>query len=354
MKARLHVTKSGERISIINRHFFLEAVEKEETEYAFYVEYKSHIEKRWYRKNISYKSEIEIEKGLYHISFFYRKDDVTEIQKYSFFYSDERGLVYVNKSLIKETIDYKVELYDVKAPISFIVFNAAGSHKKSRPFGLHYLLSQGYNVVVCYQDADNFYQSLSLDQFESLVKPLVVATEVYLYGSSLGGYCSLYYAGAVNGTVIAAAPRNPLHPILQELEKTKIEKLYIHDEITNVPLTSKEVYVLIDPKVRKDVIFFEKCVKPAYPNLILLEVPYSGHAVLYHLIKTRQLSNILENIVNNKEVKINDIESEFIIYGKTLEAYRVLMQNIKKLESYNNLHPLVQKQVSQLQDRLRK
>lgn len=114
----------------------------------------------------------------------------------------------------------------------------------------------------------------------------------------MGGYCAIYYAGAIKGIAIAAAPRNPIHPSISEITTAVGNYDYLHRDITSHPVTDKVVLVILDPENIVDKTFYNNVVAPSYPNLTLIEVPYAGHEVLLHLNFTNELKEIIKKVVN--------------------------------------------------------
>ncbi|AVL71584.1 hypothetical protein CEQ07_09235 [Oligella urethralis] len=289
-----------------------------EVEYAFYLRHKKSVEKVLYSNNRFATFNEKIVDGDYRVVFFRRPSIGGEVVL-----EEESIVIHKNivsqRTILAESDCYKLCLHDVGADVTFITFNGIDSTKDSESFGLNFLLSKGYNVITCAQNADQ-YQGLAFTDFKTIVLPYLKNKKVFLYGSSLGGYCALYYAGAVNGTVIAAAPRNSAHPIMIKGSSNKYKKEeYRHVDIIDNEFTEKPVYVLVDPFVKEDVFFLDQLVKPAYRNCHIIEVPYAGHEVLMHINKTRKLSLLIELIVeeDNPVEKLNIPEhSEFTYYGR--------------------------------------
>lgn len=288
--------------------------------YAYYLTHRKKKLTKAYTDSTSFLFEIEPKPGIYEATFFYRKDNKARGILVDFYIDAKRNVSIINKTKIASEPGYKIDFYDQGAETTFIVFNGAGSHLTSTPFGLNFLISRGYNVITCLQNNDQ-YQSLSFNDFERLVRPVVERKQVFLYGSSLGGYCALYYAGAVNGHVIAAAPRNSAHPKLIERAKGKTRfqaEQFQHKSLTENRTSEGAIHVFIDPHSKNDVFFLNEVILPAYKDITLLEFPHAGHEVLLHVNKTRQLQTIIRGIINNKStLDINySIDSEVTEIGK--------------------------------------
>lgn len=347
-------TSSGHLIKLQQQKIYVEAQGSSNHNYAFYLTCNSEIEKIFYSSNRQIVFESEIQDGTYVVSIFI-KDENNNAKIEKIFLIVQNGR-FVQNEIVAEAKNYKIVLYDLKSDITFIVFNGAASTKEYRGFGLSYLLSRGYNVITCAQNNDQ-YQGLSFDTFKELVEPLIVGKKVFLYGSSLGGYCALYYAGAVNGTVIAAAPKNSAHPKMIKKTSNFNIKDFKHADIINNPITDKPVYIFIDPYVKSDLFFMNEFIKPAYPSCNILEFPYAGHEVLYHINKLKSLSPLITMIVSGDEVDIFSFEqcqdTEFTLYGKALDAYRSAIKYIDQIESSKSIHPVVSKKLQWLNRKIK-
>lgn len=301
----------------------LETAEIAGLEYAFYLRHSKGTEKFLYSSRASNCFNIRFTQGNYRAVFFYKNGDDVSIFKIDFYIDNNRNLIEAVYRKIVETDGYKIDLYDVGATKTFVVFNGAGSTKKTHPFGLYYLIENGFNVVACLQE-DNQYQELSFEDVEKYVSPLVMEHDVYLYGSSLGGYCAIYYAGAVNGTAIAGAPRNSLHPILVDKNAPDFnEKLFKHIRFDENKKSDKNIYVFIDPYVDRDVYFLNNVIRKELSNIKEFSCNHAGHEVFFHLRKTSQLKNIIKSITDKKEPRVYEIDSCYSHIGRAKEYLKV-------------------------------
>lgn len=348
-------TLAGHTIEIQQRRISVKSRQVKNGQYAFYLTHNNEIEKKFYSNENQFTFEKEIRDGVYLVSCFTRDaNDKSSAEKTLLIVQNG---AFVLKRIIADEQDYKIVLYDLKSDVTFIVFNGAGSTKEYRGFGLNYLLSKGYNVITCAQNNDQ-YQGLSFDEFKAAVGPLVAEKKVFLYGSSLGGYCALYFAGAVKGTVIAAAPKNSAHPKMIKNNKSKFSKNnFKHKDIVENQLTDKSVNVLVDPLIETDTYFINEFIKPAYPDCNILEFPYAGHEVLYHVNKLKKLSPLIMDIVENRELTLQDLDfdkdTEFTQYGKALNAYRTAVKYIAELKSNDSVHPVISKKLQWLENKIK-
>lgn len=329
---------------VINNNGFIELKTEfyKEFMYAFHLHHINGKEQVKYSDESKFISNIKFGKGFYRAAFLYKdKSDKRRMDVLFFFIGDKNKVEVISSDLqsildhliepIIEKEGYKIDYYNIGSSKTFVVFNGKGSLKSSPAFGLSFLIKNGFNVITCLQN-NNQYQELSFEDMRKYVYPFVKDYDTYLYGSSLGGYCALYYAGALNGTVIAGAPRNSAHPILQnniseEFKKElKIDSLFNqlhfkHSSFDFNPKTDKKIYIFIDPYVEADVFFVEKLIENNFSGLNLINCEYAGHEVLYHLNKTNQLKKIVEDIVKKKEPIVEVIDSCYTDFGKAKEAF---------------------------------
>lgn len=322
--------------------------------YAFYLHSKEGIEKKFYsdKNYVTFKKNII--DGTYKVTIFRRLFDQTVV-------SDNIAILVKNgnvilEKILKESDQYKISLYDLGAKITFIVFNGSGTTKSTPAFGLRFLLSKGFNVITCAQNL-NQYQGLSFEDFSEIIGPWLNDKKVFLYGSSLGGYCAIYYAGAVNGVAISAAPRNSAHPVMISQFSNKFESSsFCHKDIIENRISEKAIYVMIDPHVKEDVFYLKHFVLPAYPNTTIIPVAYAGHEVLYHINRVKKLSLIIDRIVRDDiddSIIINEA-SEFTYFGQALESYKNMLRLLDKIDSLDTTHTVIVKKLQWLKADIKK
>ena len=324
----LNVSKELKR-NIVNKNGFIELETEyvEGLEYAFYLTHFAGTEKTKYTEKSSSCFDVSFEEGRYTAIFYYKNNEKKTSYKVYFNINDKKE-IELKELVIKNIAEkdgYKIDFYDIGASKTFIVFNGADSLKTTAPFALTYLNKRGFNVIACLQN-NNQYQDLSFEDFEAYVSPLIVEKDVYLYGSSLGGYCALYYAGAVNGTVIASAPRNSAHPILVEPaqgESRFSKSDFKHSIFNSNKKTNRNIFIFFDPYVKNDVYFINTLIKTSFDNLTLINCDFAGHEVLYHLNHTKQLDGIIEAIVNNNTPIVRAVNSSYTYIGQAKQALSI-------------------------------
>ncbi|AHG65830.1 hypothetical protein [Advenella mimigardefordensis] len=304
-------------------------------EYAFYLEHSNGLEKKYYSDNLTHFFQIHPNLGRYTATFFYKKNTTIISHKIAFVIGEQQKIFLIKKANLATSKHFKIDNYDIGSNTTFVVFNGSGSTIYSPPFGLSFLLCRGYNVIVCLQN-NNQYQGLSFEDFGKYVGPAVKGKATYLYGSSLGGYCAVYYAGAVKGHVIASAPRNSAHPALITYSPKKNNYNaddFQHKDIFENELSPASVNIFIDPHVPEDVFFLNNYVRTAYPKVNLLEYQHAGHEVLMHVNRIGHLKNIIGAIVDNRPFEIDqNTDSEFTEIGKA--HFFLKKQDIRRATIY--------------------
>lgn len=327
--------------------------------YAFYIYFKKNVYKKMYSNTNFCEFNIPPLDGVYKIVFFTKdnQERITIVNKY--FRIKNGEVLAVDDTLIVETEFYKITSYDIGSEVTFIVFMATNSNKDTPPFGFEFLLMRGFNVISCNQNNDQ-YQHLDFETFKKNILPHVRSKKIFLYGSSLGGYCAVYYAGAVNGTVIAAAPRNSAHPKMIEFDKSKIyhPDNYLHKDIKDNEFSKRKIFLFLDPHQHRDVFFLNEFIKPVYADALqVIEFPYAGHEVLYHINKTKQLSKIIDSIVKQGFVDMDRLDlnkdSEFSLYGKLEVQYKDFLLTLKNYEKIKEPHGTIVNKVSVLKEKLK-
>ncbi len=298
-------------------------------EVAFYLKRNNSIvEKKFYIKEKKYTFKEKFESGVFSVRFFFRREDETKVayETTSYLLDLKKNLLDEIKSeVLEEQEDYKITYYDRGSNITLVTFNGTKTTKTRKPFGLSIAMINNWNLISVAQDNDTQYQSLSLENFYEIVKPVILNKEVYSYGASLGGYCAIYYGGCIEATIIAASPKNSAHP---SITASRFEDLtFNHKGFDKIPVTTKEVYIVYDSTIRSDVKFIDEQVALAYPQPNLLPIENGTHQVLQTLLGAGVLKLYVHSIVNKK---YNYDISKYIkakckyYQGKHKEAFKVL------------------------------
>lgn len=159
-------------------------------------------------------------------------------------------------------------------------------------------------IAIRKREKQTYQQDLTRENFMNVLEKLVNCYEEKMsYGFSLGAYNSLYFASLLNCRILAISPRLSIHPIYG---RTKIIPKY--DFKQNISLPNNESIspiIVFDPKNKLDNRYVHKEVIKAFPNSILIKVPYAGHGVAPHLSVTGQLKDFVVSFINNEIPKYN-------------------------------------------------
>lgn len=220
-----------------------------------------------------------------------------KVTKKIFFCIKNNSEIHVfNDEVLFESENIKITEYNQNSEITFVTFNSAFTDKTSNPFGIDFVLSKGWNLISLHKHNQNKYQDLSLDIFSKVVKPRVESKDVYVYGTSLGGYCAFYFGGVINATIIAGSPMLSVHPLVNREEYKHIK--YKHNDILENPKTTKPTYILYDPLESGDVRFIRNVILPSYPNAHFIPVKGGTHLTIKTLQKRGILKDIIQDLVD--------------------------------------------------------
>ena len=275
-----------------------------ETDFAFYVLLGSkRLDTKWYLFDSISTLEIHLTAGnIYSLILFFRpksektKEEEKVVKKLFFRIDDDGNTNIINEELIYEANNFKISEYNQHSAITFITFNSAHTDKSSDPFGGAFVLSQGWNLISVRKHNKNPYQDLSLQAFEEIIMPRVAQKSVFTYGTSLGGYSSIYFGGVINATIIAGAPKLSLITSSNiRYKDVDYNHLPIKDTIKSV----NPVYIIYDPLVSGDVTFIKKHILPAYPLANFLPVKGGTHLVVKYLLEKGLLKDTIKDLVNH-------------------------------------------------------
>jgi hypothetical protein len=213
----------------------------------------------------------------------------------------------VSKEIIADEQGYRIVYYRhaVKPNKLIITFDPHGHDIRDAGFGCDVSLESGFDNIFISHRFNSQYQELSLDQFASHVLPFIEGYEVYTYGSSLGGYCAIYYAGAVNARAIALSPRNSAHPSISSPLFSHVS--FAHSDCVMSPSSMYPPTILFDHVQEVDRKFIQDFIVPAYPEARLVDMPYAGHLIAEALLEVGLLKAVVLDIINHDVVNTVDL-----------------------------------------------
>ena len=275
------------------------------TDFAFYVLLAGKkLDTKWYSLDTISSLDVSLLVGkTYSLILFFRPnaektiEEEKVVKKFFFTINNSNNVEIISNNILLESENFKITEYDQGSDTTFITFNSAHTDKTSNPFGGNFILSEGWNLISVHKDNRNQYQDLSLDTFESIVKPKIIGKRTYMYGTSLGGYASIYFGGVIDATIVAGAPMLSLiskknHPRYSDVE-------YKHIPIKDTKKTSKPVFIIYDPSVEGDIHFIKANILTAYPLACFLPVMGGTHLVIKTLIEKGLLKDTIRNLVNH-------------------------------------------------------
>lgn len=212
----------------------------------------------------------------------------------------------VVKNLIADEVGFRIVHYRhaKKSKKLIITFDAHGHDLRDAGFGSDVCLEAGFDHIFVSHLLHSQYQYLSLEAFNNLIGPLVEGYEVYTYGSSLGGYCAIYYAGGIDARAIAVSPRNSAHPSIRDEFFSHV--VFTHADIGDTKRSTFAPIVVFDPMQAVDREFIHRYIVPAYTDARLLEMNYAGHLIAEALLEIGLLKEFFLNIVNHDNLMFVD------------------------------------------------
>ncbi|CAM3187162.1 hypothetical protein SAMN04488021_12026 [Paracoccus aminovorans] len=207
------------------------------------------------------------------------------------------------KHILADHADYRITLLQAgNAPAARVVVSFGGqpSDLSDVGFGSSFALENGWDNIFVAQRHGTQYQGLSLQDFRAAVQPVIQGRDAITYGASLGGYCALYYGGVIDARILAAAPMLPAWKPLRIRRYADLE--IRHLELAQAPRSSRSPVVLFDPERRQDHFLVNRMVRPAYPDVRLVRIPFAGHTVLLTLAEMRCLKPLIRGIIERDEI----------------------------------------------------
>lgn len=209
---------------------------------------------------------------------------------------------YLKKVLVTNK-NYKVTHYinNNKVKKLIIAFGEIDSDLDDPGYGAKIVMENGFDYIYVAQKKGTQYQFLSSEKFVSLVSDAIKDKEVYTYGSSLGGYCAIYYGGAINANILAMSPRIPAHPVINKLMGERFRNSgFYHQDLKKQTKSSKNVSIFYDKNNYIDNYFVEFFLKVSYPRAHYQHIQYAGHYTARALLLSNELKKVAINFFNNK------------------------------------------------------
>lgn len=236
--------------------------------------------------------------------------------------------------LASEQGDYRIIHYKQKIATNsiFITFGGIKSTFSSGElFGLPFLVEEGHDYVYISQSKNTQYQHLDFESFKEIFTPICEGKKVYTYGSSLGGYAAIYYAGAINAEAIAAGPMLPASPRVKGYQNDKIPILY--HSIGDLESSTYPPIIIYDNYYEDDSLIVEEYILPYYPNAKLHKLPHAGHEALELLLEARLLKTTIQSVVNGETLSFSEKQEVFQETSRYLEEKSKYLFKKKQYEA---------------------
>jgi hypothetical protein len=189
---------------------------------------------------------------------------------------------------------------DQPAERVIISFGGQPSDLSDVGFSSRFALENDWDNIFVAQRHGTQCQGLPLETFRDTVLPIIADREYLSYGVGLGGYCALYYGGAIDARVLAAPPMLPDWRPLNILFYADLPMT--HAELWDLPHASRPLVVMFDPERPPDQFLVTHMVLPTYPQARLVRIPFGGHAVLLALAKLGCFKPMMMGIIEHDEI----------------------------------------------------
>jgi len=226
------------------------------------------------------------------------------------------------------------------------------------PWGMMWLHNLGFAVIGVKPKSVEWYRGKDLHEFfrstylHSLVSQF---EEVFLYGSSMGGFAAMAFADAIPGaSVIAFNPQSTLDPNLVPWE-SRYQEGRIQDwsgdfaDARVGAAKAKSVYVAYDPFFELDRKHIERLEQE---NLISLKMPLVGHVVATYMSEAGILSAFVEGALtgtlssfgcNKLARKRRNTPRYFYCLGARSRSVPVKEACLLHIAEFEKLSPIYQK-----------
>lgn len=202
--------------------------------------------------------------------------------------------------IMRDQYGYRASYFKLPEASALVVtFGYSGTGKRSPAYAANFLVSNGFDVLHVAQAEGSGYQYLPEEDVHAVVQEVRAGRpyrEVFTYGSSLGGYAALYYAGAADAVAIAGSPRHIMHPSFRTTKYPIFDERHL--SMQDVQKTDKPAYILNDPHESMDARGMEMLFLPNLPNARVIDFPGYGHPVTTRMAQNRELKPLVLSILN--------------------------------------------------------
>lgn len=239
----------------------------------------------------------------------------------------------------ESSIEYYKSIHSTKRVVA--TFDSIDKTNKSKPFAFGILKKNSVDLIsLRRRTVDNYHQDLSREEYYRTIEKLIPFYEKrFAYGTSLGGYCALYFGATIpECKILALAPRNSAHPNYGS--KIRGNSKFTHS-LSHPINTEIKPIICYDPKERIDQRYITKEIKKSYPNADFKHFYYAGHRVPLYLQQIGVLKDLVSRFL--AEEPIPEYSSK--LHNKSAEYHRILAIACKRHLKYKWALDLVNKSV---------
>ena len=205
---------------------------------------------------------------------------------------------------LKRTDDYCLTWHEFAPsdPRVLICFSEHAGGLGARGFGTDLCEKKKWNTVFVGKRTKSRFQGLSAEEFATILAPILDGRQMLTYGASAGGYAALYYGGLINARILAASPRNSLHPI--HAKNGVVSPEFVHQpSLSDLPLAAHNPIIVYDSVETRDERTVQNWVLPSYPDANVIRVWNAGHMALQKLKKAGSLSRLVGDFMAHKDME---------------------------------------------------
>lgn len=214
-----------------------------------------------------------------------------------------------------------------KKDFVFVTFDGLPGGFSTTGFGTEFLAKNGYVSLHVTCKRNTGYQQVASKELVHALTSHIENKNVFLYGSSVGGYAALYFSSDVRGTAIAFSPLCPSDPVLDGAFQSGSNQPFLHAPLSEKDNSgSLDQFVIYDPLVKYDSLYFNERVNRAFPTAHVYSVPGGQHSVAKTLLNNGCLKDFFFSIVNGfcfpEGVEIDPLKNPVSSGKKSLNLIR--------------------------------
>lgn len=226
------------------------------------------------------------------------------------------------KLVIFNNGESSIEYYKNIRPTKRVVatFDSIDKTNTAKPFAFSILKKKSVDLIsLRRRTVDNYHQDISREEYYHAIEKLVPFYEKrFAYGTSLGGYCALYFGSTIpECKILSLAPRNSAHPNYGSKIRGDSEFTHSFSHPIN---TDVEPIICYDPKEKIDQHYIKEEIQKSYPNATFKYFYYAGHRVPLYLQQVGVLKDLVSRFLG--EEPIPDYSPK--LHSKSAEYHRIL------------------------------